>query len=327
MKKWIVLTVLGTLVLGACVDNDPITDGPTAVELTNPEGFPSLYIDPDNPITEEGIALGRQLFYDPQLNGTGGNACASCHVQEYGFTTPASNALAHINLGWAKNYLWNGKIQGTLEDIMRFEVEEFFKTDLSVINASEQYRKDFKKAFGVEEITYRELAYALAQFERTMMSADSKYDRFLKEEVSLTPQERRGWIYFYTEKGDCFHCHAGNLFTDNDFHNNGLDSMPEAGRMDISGNALDNGKFKTPTLRNIELTGPYMHDGRFETLEEVVRFYSTGVKRSATIDPLMKQVDGGGVNFTDDEVADMVAFLKTLTDTSFLNRPSLSNPW
>jgi cytochrome c peroxidase len=299
----------------------------TPYDLVLPADFPDMYIHPDNPLTVEGVELGRKLYYDSRLNTVGDKSCSGCHEQESAFTTEQSNALAHINLGWAKSFLWNGAVEGTMEDIMLFEVEDFFKADVDSFNLDDDYKKWFKEAFGVDQITTKELSYALAQYERTKISANSKYDDFLAGLVSLTPEERRGWIFFNTEKGDCFHCHGGRQLTDNLFHNNGLDSIPEEGRMTVTGNALNKGEFKTPTLRNIELTAPYMHDARFQTLEEVVRFYSEGLKWSPTIDPLMKQVDSGGVGFTESEILDMVAFLKTFTDTTFTNNPALSNPF
>lgn len=328
--KWkiYIVVVLGavSLMYTSCKDEDPQVTTTTPYELDLPENFPSLYIHPENPMTVEGVELGRMLFYDNMLSQNNDRACADCHDQGSAFTTEASNALAHINLGWAEHYLWKGEVTGSLEDIMEFEVADFFMADLDRFNADPYYKDAFKKAFGVDQITVRELSFALAQFERTLISADSKYDRFLRDEVSFTEEERRGWIYFNTEQGDCFHCHGGLLFTDNEFHNTGLDSLPEDGRMEYTGNPLDKGKFKTPTLRNIALTGPYMHDGRFKTLEEVIRFYSTGVHYSPTIDPLMKQVDQGGVQFTEEQIQDMIAFLHTLTDTTFINNPALSRP-
>src|SRR5690606_331098 len=139
--------------------------------------------------------------------------------EEFGIVMP------HINLAWSKNFLWNGKIAGSLENIMRFEVQDFFKTDLKYINENAEYRKLTKKAFGKEEITYKELEYALAQFFRSQISGNSKFDQWLRKEAVFTESEMRGFDMFFSEKGDCFHCHGMPLFTDNDFHNIGLDSV------------------------------------------------------------------------------------------------------
>jgi cytochrome c peroxidase len=160
-----------------------------------------------------------------------------------------------------------------------------------------------------------------------LITSNSKWDKVLLGEATLTQEENNGRVLFYTEKADCFHCHGTILFTDNFYHNNGLDSLPAQGREEITGDPDDRGRFKTPTLRNIELTAPYMYDARFTTLEEVIDFYSEQVKWSPTIDPLMKKVSQGGVHLTPQEKLDLKAFLKTLTDTAFVNNPAFSNPF
>ena len=168
---------------------------------------------------------------------------------------------------------------------------------------------------------------------RTMVSSNSRFDKYLGGENTLTAEELGGYTIFMREdKGDCFHCHGSvnnPMWRDNAFHNNGLNSTfvgNDEGRYSVTGNPADLGKFRTPTLRNIELTGPYMHDGRFTTLEEVVGFYSTGLVNSPTIDPLMKNVSTGGAMLDPTEQAALVAFLKSLTDTDFTTNPDLGAP-
>jgi cytochrome c peroxidase len=198
------------------------------------------------------------------------------------------------------------------------------------LNANSTYVDEFKKAFGISTIDSNYVVKAIAQFMRTMISYNSRLDKRLRNEISLTSSELNGYVIYVTERGDCFHCHnidAGLLMTDNLFHNNGLDSVfTDLGRGAITGNAFDNGKFLTPTLRNIALTAPYMHDGRFQTLEEVVEHYNSGGKASSTIDPLMKHV-GTGLNLNTQEKADLVAFLKTMTDSSFINDERFKSPF
>lgn len=303
------------------------TFNPTPYKLVIPQGFPSMKYQDDNLLTVEGIELGRMLYYDSIVDLNGERACASCHLQANSFSTSPLNAMPHLNLGWNNAFLWNGKVEGTIEDIMTFEVEEFFQTDLTKLNSHSSYPQLFYKAFGKSTITSKEVAYALAQFERTMVSSNSKWDRYLRGEVNLSQAEAQGFELFFTEKGDCFHCHGTILFTDNLFHNNGLDSIPMAGRSEITMNQYDIGKFKSPTLRNIEFTAPYMHDARFQTLEEVIDFYSNNVKWSPTIDPLMKKVGQGGVQLSEQDKINLLAFLKTLSDTSYLNNPALSSPF
>jgi cytochrome c peroxidase len=221
----------------------------------------------------------------------------------------------------------HGKIEGSVENIMMFEVEVFFNTDISKLNASQYYREEFRKVFKVGTITSKEVAYALAQFFRTMISSNSKFDRFAQHQVNLTPSEFNGLNIFTTEKGDCFHCHSLGLFTDNKFHNIGIDSTFSGinmGRYNVTANPNDMGLFKTPTLRNVELTPPYMHDGRFQTLAEVVDHYDMHVKVSPTVDPLMTKASKAyGLGLTPQEKTDLINFLKTLTDTVYTNNPAL----
>ena len=333
---WVVLG-LGIVSFSSCTNDTPEpiddqTDKPyvtTPYEVEVPAGFPDMIVPDDNKMTMEGVSLGRMLYYDKILDKDSARTCASCHVQSQGFQVDngSNQVLAHVNFAWSNNYMWNGGFQGTLEDVMLFEVEHFFETKIARLNASEKYRDLFKKAYDVDEITSKEAAYALAQFQRVLTSGNSKFDKFVKGETMLTTQELEGLELFNTERADCFHCHGTALFTDNTPRNNGLDASPEDGLMKVTGNPKDLGRFKTPTLRNIELTAPYMHDGRFATLEEVVDFYSTGVHNTATVDPLMVYAFKGGVALNATEKEALVAFLKTLTDTDFLTDTELSDPF
>ncbi|NUM30760.1 MAG: c-type cytochrome [Bacteroidetes bacterium] len=307
--------------------NDKFKTTPYIIEV--PKYFPIMNTNPLNPMTVEGFELGRKLYYDPILSNDG-RSCASCHDQKYNFTTYASNALVHVNLAWNTNFLWNGHVTGTLEDIMMFEVGDFFNTDINKLNNSNDYKNLFKKAYNIDKITKTDVAYALAQFFRARVSYNSKFDKFIRGETDLSPSELNGYILFTTEKGDCFHCHTLPLTSDNQFRNIGLDSVFEAhnlGRYEVTHNPLDKGKFKVPTLRNIEVSAPYMHDGRFKTLAEVVEFYNSGVKVSSTIDPIMtKPGKEYGLKLTTKEKSDLISFLKTFTDTSFLNNKAFSKP-
>jgi len=327
---------LGFASFASCTNDSPDPGGETGdtpyvttpYEIEVPLGFPALVIPEDNKTTLEGVSLGRMLYYDKIMDKDSARACATCHIQSINFQIDngTSQVLPHLNFAWSNNYMWNGGMSGTLEDIMLFEVEEFFETDISRLNNSTKYRELFKEAFNVDEITSKEAAYALAQFERIMISANSRYDQYLKGQLILTDLEFEGMMLYNTEKADCFHCHGTALFTDNIPRNNGLDANPQDGLMAVTGDPMDLGRFKTPTLRNIEHTAPYMHDGRFETLEEVVEFYSTGVNNTETVDPLMVYAYKGGVQLTPDEKVALVAYLKTLSDPDFLSNPELANP-
>lgn len=309
----------------------PPKEGTTPVDMVVPPHFPFVNIPEDNPLTEEGIALGRKLYYDNMLHPDGDKACASCHIQDFGFADVPSNALSHVNLAWSTSFLWNGKIEGTLEDAMLFEVTDFFATDISKFQNDPIYPELFREAFGTDQISKELMAKAMSQFLRTVVSYNSKYDQFFRGEVQLTPQEYRGYELFNSESGDCFHCHALPLLADNQFHNTGLDSTFDAsnwGRYEVTNIPSDKGKFKTPSLRNVALTPPYMHDGRFQTLEEVVEFYNSGTLHSSTLDPIMtKPGKELGLQLSQADKDALVAFMKTFTDPTLLMDSALSDPF
>jgi cytochrome c peroxidase len=190
----------------------------------------------------------------------------------------------------------------------------------------------FEKAFGSSTVTFRNIARAIAQFVRTLISSDSRFDRYLRGELQLNEQELNGYVLFMTEDGaDCFHCHGGDgnpLFTTNLFYNNGKDTLfsDPRDRYSVTHDAGDIGAYKAPTLRNVELTAPYMHDGRFNTLEEVIEFYSSGIQWSPYVHPLMHHVQDGGIRLLPSEKADLLAFIRTLRDDTFLTNPDFSKP-
>jgi len=324
LKNTAFISIIILIVLANCKGTEKPPYQTTRYELKLPAGFPEMSIPDDNALTIEGVALGKKLYYDPILDKNKARACATCHLQEKSFSS-APAVLPHVNLGWQHNWLWKGEVQGSLEDIMAFEVQDFFETNLDNLNNHSEYPALFKNAFGVDKINFIEVEKALAQFLRTLNSGNAKFDKVQRGEAAFTNEESLGLELFFTEKGDCFHCHATTFFSDNQFHNNALDSNPDPGYYEVTGDSLDYGKFKSPTLRNIELTAPYMHDGRHNTLEEVIDFYSEGLQHSATVDPLMKQLSKGGIQLTNEEKAALLAFLKTLTDEEFINNPEFSN--
>jgi cytochrome c peroxidase len=303
------------------------------------QGFPAQQIPPDNPTTRQGVELGRRLFHDPILSGDDTQSCASCHSQAFSFTDNGRrfsqgidgiegtrNAPALINVGWIRSFFWDGRAASLEDQALQpvpnpIEMHEEWPDVVTDLEGDPTYPDLFAAAFGDPAITRERVVKAIAQFERTFVSNDSKYDRFLRGEVELTPQEDRGFRIFFTERGDCFHCHGNILLTDNVFHNTGLDSefTADPGLFAVTHQPSDLGLFKTPTLRNVEYTAPYMHDGRFNTLEEVVQHYNRGTVYSPTVDPLMRPSTGLGLS--DDEVADLVAFLSTFSDPAYLTNP------
>ena len=336
--------------ISGCTDNIAINYNPNAITedqscnyfsttpfiIETPSGFPDMNIPTNNPTTVEGVALGKKLFHDKILSGNGMQACASCHLQPAAFSDPNQfstgidgligdrNASAIVNVGWNNNLNWDGSAitleEQAFEPITNpIEMNDTWINVENKLNADGEYPTLFKNAFNIDYIDSNHVVMAIAQFERTLISANSKFDKFLRGETQLTASELGGYAIFNSEKGDCFHCHGTQMFMDNLFHNNGLDPEPftDLGLGKITNNVSDNAKFKTPTLRNIEFSAPYMHDGRFSTLEEVVEHYNSGGEYSITVDPLMKKL-GVGLQLTNQEKQDLVAFLKTLTDSNFI---------
>lgn len=311
-------------------------------------GFPPLPVPADNPTTRQGVELGRRLFYDPILSGDSTQACASCHVQANAFGDPRQfsfgidgiagnrNAPAIVNAGWNPANFWDGRAS-TLEDQAKqpvtnpIEMHETWERAVAKLLRHRDYPDLFRASFGTRDITRERAAMAIAQFERTLVSSGSRYDRFLRGELQLTPSERRGYALFFTERAECFHCHVDKTFTDQSYHNNGLDSLvTDRGRIEVTGDPADLGKFKTPTLRNVEFSAPYMHDGRFATLEAVVAHYARGGHGDGTVNPFILNLrrnfrDGRGLTAADK--ADLVAFVKSLGDSSFVTNPAFASPY
>jgi len=330
---------------------------PTPYEIEIPFGFPTiLNIPEDNPMTVEGIELGRYLFYDTRLAGRADEGkfmtCGSCHFQENSFIIGMPRPqpigldgisthhamLPLINLVWNPGtYGWNGSVPTIEDDVLGVITDptEFGSTYEAVeeaIRGIPGYPELFEKAFGSKEVTVDKIAKAIAQFVRTLISAGSRFDKYLRGEIQLTPSELNGFVLFTTEEGaDCFHCHGGSgnpLFTTNLFYNNGKDSIftDPFDRYSVTGDNMDRGGYKATTLRNIEYTAPYMHDGRFNTLDEVMQFYSHELLWTPYIDPLMHHIANGGTQLTPTEKEDLKAFLFSLSDTSFINNPEFSEP-
>lgn len=344
-KSLWVLLIIGLFWLTACVKDEEgvSSEGPTPMELDVPAFFPKPILNPDNPLTVEGVNLGKRLYSDAILSSNG-LSCASCHHQEKSFSTPLftdqhGNNISvppHVNLAFNPNYNWNGN-QPILDTLCMADFEpEFFDTHKDTLyrrlSTHSEYPQMFRSAFGIKDFYQLEyydlkktICYAISQYMRTLISADSKFDRYIAKKESLTEKERVGMSIFFSEKGDCFHCHGAPLFTDNLFHNNGLSSEfngLDQGRYLVTGNSRHRGQFSSPTLRNIAFTAPYMHDGRFQTLAEVVEFYNSGVRESATLDPIMtKEGKETGLNLTPYEKECLIAFLHTLSDLNFINQP------
>lgn len=333
--------------------NEDMGYEPTPLVLNIPQVFAENIIAPvipaNNPMTVEGVALGKRLFFDTILSSDNSKACVSCHSPQNAFTdsSPTSagvdgvfgnrNSMPLFNLAWNYNerFAWDGKelsLERQAEEPVQNPIELHSNWDDAIVRLQShpEYPELFRLAFNTNAITKELTTKAIAQFERTLISANSKFDRYTLGQSSLTAQELNGLDLFLREdKGDCFHCHGNPnnpLWTTNDFHNNGLDTtFSDLGLGAITGDPNDNGKFKTPSLRNLSFTAPYMHDGRFNTLDEVINHYSEGLQNSPTIDPLMKKINEGGVQLSNQEKQDLKAFLLTLNDPSFISNLEFQN--
>lgn len=347
------LILLFLSLIFSCCNSDDDTFSTNTFPIETPQDFPPFPEYDENPITTEGVVLGKKLFYDKLLSGDNTISCNSCHKQENAFATSNKveegidgiegnrNSMPLFNMIWNQSlFFWDGRAI-TLEEQVEMPVEDPIEMHETWSNAVKELRADplypgmFKNAFNInpESISKEYAAKALTQFLRTLISGNSKYDRNQRGEVDLTSEESAGLAMFRVEgpvKGksiggaDCFHCHGEPLFTDYKFRNNGLDidaDFVDLGREKATGDILDRAKFKTPTLRNLLYTAPYMHDGRFNTLEEVIEHYNMGGHASSTIDPDMKNV-GDGLLLTNEEKKNLLAFLKTLSDPDFLTNKS-----
>jgi cytochrome c peroxidase len=322
-------------------------------------------IPADNPVTQKGFELGKMLFYEKKLSGDNSMSCGTCHQQSKAFTDGQAvslgidgqpgkvSAMSLVNMLWMEKFTWDGTMN-SLEDqsiepiINPIEMHSSFEEAIGKLE-NDGYTALFNDVFGSPEIDEDRIAKALAQFQMSLISGNSKYDLYLRGEYQATGQEVRGMQLFFTHPipgqlrgGNCGDCHLGPLTSGaidgfSGFHNNGLDDDAnlDNGLMKVTGKPEDKGRFKTPSLRNIALTAPYMHDGRFETLEEVLAHYNEGIKRSETLDLLIKEGSNEPVDphaaiqlfLTDQEKEDIIAFLHLLTDEEFINDERFLNPF
>ncbi len=315
-----------------------------SISFTRPKNFPNPLFDfKANPITPAGFALGKTLFYDPNLSSDGIVSCGSCHQSSAAFANLGTavssgvkackgkrNAPPLFNLAWQKEFMWDGRIR-TMQGVPVNALTDPCEMGNTISNVLTTLQKDgnypgmFKQAFGHSTIVQEDVLKALAQFTVMMVSANSKYDKYIRREQGtvFSATEQAGYALF---KQKCSACHTEPLFTDLSYRNNGLEEVSvDFGRDSLTHLKADLGKFRVPTLRNIEITGPYMHDGRFVSLKQVLQHYNEGMKNHANLDALFKQKGKAGLQLSTTEQLQIIAFLKTLTDVELINDRRFNN--
>lgn len=357
MKPHVISAVFlaGISLWGCQPDKPKVFPVPTPYAVDLPPaglGFPSVPWPADNPATVEGIALGRQLFYDKALSLDRSVSCASCHLQSHGFTDSTvysrgvngaegtRNAMPIFNMLWTNRFFWDGRSPNLRDQVVQpvqdpVEMHLPMEEALSRLRGSAPYREMFGKAFGDESVNVERFQKALEQFVLSLTSWRSKFDMVRMGQSTFTASEQRGFDLFmreYTAPGsgrpvgaDCFHCHGGALFTNRLYENNGIDSVLQTGYQVVTGLTGDRGKFKAPSLRNVALTAPYMHDGRFANLEQVLDHYDHGILQSSTLNANLR-VQTGGLRLSAQDKADIIAFLSTLTDSTIATNPAFAEP-
>lgn len=329
-------------IVDACKKADTSIPAPTPYTLITPTGFPApeALTFQNNPITLEGIELGRRLFYDGKLSKDGNFPCSSCHQQFAGFATydhslshgfnnqfTTRNAPGLFNLAWQKAFHWDGginhlEVQPLAPITAPNEMAETVENIIAKLNADAKYKEMFRAAFQTDNINSQNMLKAMAQFLGTLISADSKYDKALRGETVFTAAEQRGYALF---KLKCASCHKEPLFTDLSYRNVGLPVNPDLndkGRMTVTQKSQDSLLFKVPSLRNIAYTAPYSHDGRFASIGAVIDHYRLSVVNGPTTDPLLRNK----LKIDDFEKLDLLNFLQTLTDTAFMHNKKFAQP-
>ena len=326
--SWTIFFSLAILTSTSGWSAEAIANLTPARETAVPLGLDSpIAIPDDNPSTPEKIALGRKLFFDPILSRNSSISCSSCHVPDHGFGGDVSlptgiekrkgrrNAPSLLNRAYSESLFWDGRVATleaqALQPIQNpTEMGASLEEVLQRLRSNPDYERAFKVAFA-DGISATNMARALASYERTLLTGNSAVDRFHDGNVTALSESARQGLWLFESRSLCWKCHSGRNFTDEKFHNTGVSSgkIPaDRGRFEVTGKEEDQGRFKTPTLRNVAKTGPYMHDGGLATLREVVEFYSRGGTPNPNLDPFVKPL-----NFSDNDIQNLVDFLEALT--------------
>lgn len=303
-----------------------VPTGPTPLTVETPLGLEPVPIPEDNTMSVEKVALGRQLYFDKRLSADGTVSCATCHHPDTGWTdqSPVSTGIGGqkgarsaptvINASYNLFQFWDGRA-GSLEEQAvgpienPIEMGETHENVVKKLNAIPGYREQFQAVFGTD-VTIEGIGKAIAAFERTVVSGNSPYDRYQAGDKSALSEEAARGLELFNGKARCSQCHVGFNLSDGIFHNIGVGmdaEKPDLGRFEVTGEDKDRGAFKTPILRDLTRTAPYMHDGSEATLEDVVKYYDKGGFANEWLDEKMEPL-----NLTDQEKADLVAFMKSL---------------
>ncbi|MBT0585106.1 methanobactin export MATE transporter MbnM [Alteromonas oceanisediminis] len=357
----ILLITLAALFVGAC------SQPPTPYAWQIPEGFPTPNVPVSNPMTEESVALGRALFFEPALSGNGAVSCSTCHMPAHAFSEPRThshgstgdkvrrNAMALVNVGYNGTLTWAHNGFTTIEQQLMVPLFGEHPVEMGITGNEEailarfktdDYRQLFAAAYGDEAATFDRVVKALASFVRSLTSFNSPFDDYAyrQQDDAMSESALRGMELFFSERLECFHCHGGFNFTQSSkhafqqldlqpFHNTGLYNLDgegaypqeDTGLVEITLNAADMGKFRAPTLRNIELSAPYMHDGSLPSLDAVIAFYAAGGRGEGINSPL-KSPFVSGFTLTAEEHQDLKQFLLSLTDEEFVQKRENNAP-
>jgi cytochrome c peroxidase len=337
-RRYTILLVI--LIAGIFACNKEMVE--TFTGFRQPADFPvPVYHFSTNTITRDGFELGRKLFYDPILSFNNTISCSSCHIQTAAFShrdhsvshgiynrLGKRNAPAIMNLAWSNSFMWDGGVfdldlQPIAPITNHVEMADTVENVLAKLRAKDPYPSLFEKAFGTTEINSARFLKALSQFMLMCVSDQSKYDSVRRGQSLFSTDEEAGYSLF---RNKCSSCHQEPLFTDFTFRNNGvsISSVNDLGRYLITLREEDKYKFKVPSLRNLGYTAPYMHDGRFFTLDAVLEQYSHNVQITPNLDPLLQENGSPGIPLTTNEKNQIIAFLKTLDDKSFLLNKELA---
>jgi len=336
-RSRLVIVLFTAVFLSACLNRSLFSGSASLNEISVPKGFPAIEYPEDNGFSKDRWLLGKKLFYDKSLSLDSSISCSSCHQPALAFSdsiafslgvkklSGTQNAPSLTNVAYHPYYTRLGGVS-TLEKQILVPIQEHNEFNFNIIEiakrlrANKEYQKMSIKAYN-RELDYYVITRAIANFERSLISGESKYDKYKQGLVKFSDSEMQGMELFFSDKTNCSKCHSDFNFSNYAFENNGLyEVYKDVGRKRLTEKDDDLEKFKVPSLRNVELTAPYMHDGSFRTLSDVVKHYNSGGKNNKQKSNLIRPL-----NLTETEQKNLVLFLYTLTDRKFCNNKAFVN--